>query len=188
MQSSKQNNYFKSVVPFLLSIFVMVSLFSCSKSTDEILAAPGNTTVASGPVASLQAANTANSVPVNSSYFVSCANGGAGEEVELSGKLNFVMQYTVNDNRYTLTYHVNPQGLSGTGLTSGEKFTASGGSQGTQSGSLSDDQFTYTFTEQLRIVSAGSSLIVNYKFHVTATPEGQFTTSISDDQVVCRAR
>jgi hypothetical protein len=186
MQSSKQNNYFKSAALFVLSGAVMVLLFSCSKSTDEILAAPGNTSVANGPVASLQAANTAHSVPVNSTYFVSCANGGAGEEVELSGKLNVVLQYTVNDNRYTLTYHVNPQGLSGTGLTTGEKFTGSGGSQGTQSGSLSDDQFTYTFTEQLRIVSARSSLIVNYKFHVTVTPEGQFTTSISDERVVCR--
>ncbi len=185
MQVSNQNNQRKSPVSFLLSIILVTVLFSCSKSTEELAAVTERTAIGSDPVYALHAANAEHSVPFNQTYFVSCANGGAGEDVELKGNLNVAFKYTVNDNRYTLSYNSNAQGLTGTGLITGDRFVGSGGTQGSQSGTLSGDQISNTFTEQLRITGAGGSFIVKYKFHVTVTPDGRFTSAISDDQSTC---
>lgn len=184
MHFSKTNNHVKLPGILLLSLLVM-TLFSCSKNTEEIIpvavkAASSETVTAANPSSGITSV-----VPMNRIYYVSCANGGNGEDVELSGNLNVVQKLTVNNNRFTYTYHINPQGLTGLGLTSGERFVASGGSNGTQSGLLENQQFTTTFTEQLRIVSASTTFLVRYKFHVTVTPDGVYTSSISEEQSDC---
>src|SRR3954463_15072342 len=81
-----------------------------------------------GTLPALAAADTfttSTSFPFDIVVFVSCASGGAGEDVVLTGTLHDLFHITF-DNAGGL--HVkaldNPQGISGVGLTSGAKYQA----------------------------------------------------------------
>ena len=184
MHFSKTNNRIK-LSGILVLFLLLMTFFSCSKNTDAIIPVADKAAGFETVTTANRSSGITSLVPMNRIYYVSCANGGNGEDVELTGNLNVVQKLIVNDNRFTYTYHINPQGLTGLGLTSGEKFVASGGSNGTQSGLLENQQFTTTVTEQLRIVGASTTFLVRYKFHVTVTPDGVYTSSISEEQSDC---
>src|SRR5258708_23222840 len=63
---------------------------------------------------------------INLTVFVPCAAGGAGELVDLSGPLHTLITLTINGNNVSGTAHFQPQGLSGTGETTGDKYQATG--------------------------------------------------------------
>src|SRR5207244_8527909 len=63
---------------------------------------------------------------INLTVFVPCAVGGAGELVDLSGPLHTLITLTINGNNVSGTAHFQPQGLSGTGETTGDKYQATG--------------------------------------------------------------
>src|SRR5438309_8184184 len=63
---------------------------------------------------------------INFPVFVPCAAGGAGELVDLSGPLHTLITLTINGNNVSGTAHFQPQGLSGTGETTGDKYQATG--------------------------------------------------------------
>jgi len=184
MYFSKTNNRVKLPGVLLLSLLA-ITLFSCSKNKDEVSPVADKAASDETVTAANRSSDITSVVPMDRIYYVSCANGGDGEEVAVSGNLNVVMKLITNENRVTFTYHINPQGLTGLGLTTGERFVASGGSNGTQSGVLENGQFTTTFTEQLRIVGASATFLVRYKFHVTITPDGVYTVSTSEEQSAC---
>src|SRR5437870_5725152 len=65
--------------------------------------------------------------PIHLSVSVPCANGGDGEVVELTGDLHDMFSYTIDsDGGVHLDVHDNPQGVSGTGLTTGDRYQATG--------------------------------------------------------------
>src|SRR5712692_1611363 len=69
-------------------------------------------------------------IPISVTVFVPCANGGAGELVDLSGSLNDVFHVTVDDSGGVhVTTHDNAQGVSGTGETTGAKYQGTGVTQ-----------------------------------------------------------
>ena len=58
--------------------------------------------------------------PFSDSGPVPCANGGAGEQVDLSGSLHELFHVTVDDSGAVhVTSHDNPQGINGVGETTG---------------------------------------------------------------------
>src|SRR5260370_12703482 len=63
---------------------------------------------------------------INLTVFVPCAAGGAGELVDLSGPLHTLITVTLNGNNVSGTAHFQPQGLSGTGETTGDKYQPTG--------------------------------------------------------------
>src|SRR5213593_1233058 len=64
--------------------------------------------------------------------FVPCANGGAGELIEVSGPLHVLSQVTLSNSGNALFYaHFQPQGVSGTGLVTGDKYQGTGVTQTT---------------------------------------------------------
>src|SRR5687767_10470451 len=71
------------------------------------------------------------SVPTNILVFVPCANNGAGENVLLSGDLHVLMHFTANNNHVTIKSHFQPQGISGTGQSTGDSYRATGVTQDT---------------------------------------------------------
>src|SRR5205823_4137988 len=83
--------------------------------------------------------------PINLSVFVPCANGGAGEVVDLSGSLHDLVTATINGNHVSGKFHDNPQGVTGTGETTGAKYQGTGVTQSEFSGSLTNGQFETTF-------------------------------------------
>ena len=94
-------------------------------------------------------------IPINSAVNVFCADGGAGEVVSLSGNLHMLSHTTVNGNNFTTKFHNNPQGISGTGLTTGDKYQGTGATQGTFGGSFVNGQFSDTFNNNFRIIGQG---------------------------------
>jgi len=58
--------------------------------------------------------------------FIPCANGGAGELVDLSGRLHIMINFTISGNNSSGVAHFQPQGISGTGETTGDKYQGTG--------------------------------------------------------------
>jgi hypothetical protein len=66
-------------------------------------------------------------VPLSLTAFVSCGNAGVGESVQLSGSLQIVSSLTLDSaGGFHLYSHVNPQGVSGIGLSSGATYRGTG--------------------------------------------------------------
>jgi hypothetical protein len=63
---------------------------------------------------------------INLTVFVPCAAGGVGELVDLSGPLHTLITFTINGNNVSGMAHFQPQGLSGTGEATGDKYQATG--------------------------------------------------------------
>lgn len=68
--------------------------------------------------------------------FIPCANAGAGENVLLSGNLHALNTFTINGNSVRSSYHIQPQGISGTGMITGDKYQATRGFLGQFKGSF----------------------------------------------------
>ncbi len=70
------------------------------------------------------------SVPVNIPVFIPCAAGGTGELVVLSGDLHVLVRFTRSKSGGVhAAAHFQPQGISGVGQTTGEKYQATGVTQ-----------------------------------------------------------
>src|SRR6184192_2552856 len=70
------------------------------------------------------------SVPVNIPVFIPCAAGGAGELVVLSGDLHVLVRFTMSKSGGVhAAAHFQPQGISGIGQTTGEKYQGTGVTQ-----------------------------------------------------------
>jgi hypothetical protein len=63
---------------------------------------------------------------IDLAVFVPCADGGVGELVDLSGRLHTMIHFTINGNNVSGVGHFQPQGISGTGETTGDKYQATG--------------------------------------------------------------
>jgi hypothetical protein len=63
---------------------------------------------------------------INLSIFVPCALGGVGEIIDISGPLHTLISITINGNSVSGYFHFQPQGISGTGETTGDKYDGTG--------------------------------------------------------------
>lgn len=127
-------------------------------------------------------------IPVNNSVFVFCAAGGAGEVVSMSGNLHLLSHTTVNGNNFTTKMQANPQGISGTGLTTGDKYQGTGVTQETFGGSFVNGQFSDTFNNNFRIIGQGpgNNLLVHQVVHVTLNANGDLTAFVGNFSVECK--
>ena len=168
------------------TILSMVLLNSCKKSIHEL---HGQDNVEVGLSNQSSHANVSSSeelVPYDRTLFIPCGNGGAGEEVTLSGSLKIVEHIIYNDRGFTFNYHVIAQGITGIGLSTGQQYQASGGNKGTITGEFGEDgQYTRVFMEQMRIIGQNTVFKVVYKTKITITPDGKITTSIEEETVDC---
>ena len=122
---------------------------------------------------------------VELTVFVPCANDGVGEFVALTGSLHDVLHGTEDGAG---GFHVraleNPQGVSGTGLSTGDKYRGTGV---TQSNFTAKASVPETFVDNFRIIGQGSgvNLLLHENFHVTVNPDGQLTASHDNFSVTC---
>jgi hypothetical protein len=185
MQIVKQASKFKLLSNSFLALFVMLVLFSCSKNITEM---PGqDNTGASAGIQSSQSqpSNGLVEVSFEETLLVPCANGGTGENVTLTGTTHFVYQMIWNDHGFHLVYHANSHRVTGLGLTSGETFVGSDGTQGTVTASWVNNQWIGTTIEQMKIIGQNTKYIVKYKNHLVVTPDGKVTVSTSDKTIEC---
>ena len=167
------------------AILSLLLLLSCKKSMDELPAQEKVETSLSNQSSGAEVYSSEELVPYDQTIFVPCANGGAGEEVALTGALKISEHVVYNDRGFTLNYHVVAQG-KGVGLFTGENFQASGGNKGTITGEFGEEgKYSRVFIQQLRVIGQNTVFKVTYKTKITVTPDGKITTSIEDETVDC---
>ena len=184
MQNAIQLSKTRSMIIGILSVFALTLLFSCSKNIAE---RPGEEEVsASNQSSGAQTENSVVSEPYESTLFIPCANGGAGEDVTLTGTVKIIRQEMYNNQRFTFILHAIPDGITGVGLSTGDTFTAIGGSQDAVTGTIEyGGQYSATYIQQMRFTGQGISFIVKYKFHVTVTSNGEISTRIDEEKIEC---
>lgn len=184
MQNAIHLSKIRSMIIGFLSVLALTLLFSCSKNIAE---SPLQEEVSvSNQSSGAQTENSIVSEPYASTLFIPCANGGAGEDVNLTGTVRIVRQEIYNNQRFTFTLHAIPDGITGVGLSTGDTFTAIGGSQSTVTGTIEyGGQYSATYIQQMRFTGQGVSFVVKYKFHVTVTSDGEISTRIDEEEIEC---
>lgn len=168
------------------AFFVVALLISCTKNISDAPATANaelNSTNASGN-ASTRTSTVA--VPFENTVFVSCANGGTGENVTVTGKMNFLYEMTWTDRNFTLVYHDNYHQVTGVGASTGETFTGSGGTNGTVMGSWVNSQWVGNMIEQVKVIGANTVFTINYKLNLIVTPDGNVVVNVREQTIDCQ--
>jgi hypothetical protein len=133
-----------------------------------------------------QAAVSSNvSVPLATSAFVPCANGGAGENVSLTGSLHILTTTTFDSAggvHGTLLF--NPQDVSGVGSVSGAGYRGTGETLATFTGKVGA---VSTLVNNFRIVGTqgAASLQVHENVALVVNANGTLTASVDHAVVTC---
>jgi hypothetical protein len=126
---------------------------------------------------------------INLSVFVPCAAGGAGELVDLSGPLHTLITFTINGNNVSGTAHFQPQGISGTGETTGDKYQATGVTKDSSfKGSFQNGQYNQTLVNNFRIIGSGlgNNFLVHEEAHIAFNANGTLTVLHDNFSVECK--
>jgi hypothetical protein len=126
-------------------------------------------------------------IPIIYNTFVPCANGGAGEFVELTGEMHMVIHATSNDNHGTSNIHSSFVRLTGVGLTTGDTYRGVGAS-GTSFTFQSDgDTSALTSTSNTLFVGPGpdNNLVLRQVFHFTIV-DGEMTSFQNNATFDCK--
>jgi hypothetical protein len=104
-----------------------------------------------------------------------------GEDVELSGKIHLVSQIQPDGSEVG---HVNYQGVSGVGLTSGTTYRASSVDSFRLAAPFPSDIHS---VRSLRLISPGpeDDLLVKFLFHITVNANGEITAEVEDVDSEC---
>lgn len=124
--------------------------------------------------------------PVDFVVFVPCAADGVGEYVTLSGTLHSLFVTTLDANGGFLTkYHNQPQGISGIGQTTGDKYQSTGVTQGTFTGNVGSQQ---TYVNNFKIIGQkpGNNYLIHETVHVTVNANGTVTANVSNFSAECK--
>ncbi len=130
-------------------------------------------------------------VPLQFSRWVPCANGGAGETVDLSGSLQQVFTLTTSsDGIVHLLYHHNLVDVSGVGETTGEIYRYNGVANDAIElaiGGAVNVGETWTVTDNFQMVGQGSGTVftLSVLWHVTVNPDGTLTSYIYSASIGC---
>jgi hypothetical protein len=119
---------------------------------------------------------------------VPCAAGGAGEIVDLTGPLHTVVSLTISGDNVSGYFHFQPQGISGTGETTGAKYQATGTTLQSVKNSLQNGQANFTFVNNFRMIGQGqgNNFLVHETLHFTVTSNGTLTVYHDNFDVDCR--
>jgi len=126
-------------------------------------------------------------IPLATTVTVPCAVGGAGEMIDLTGQVHAVFSVTVDGNGGVhIATHFNDAGVSGIGLTTGNKYQASGGNHFVSNSGGTRNEFTFVNNFLLVAPGAGNNLRVHELVHVTVNANGEITAETDNIAVDCR--
>jgi len=126
---------------------------------------------------------------INLTVFVPCAADAAGELVDLSGPLHTLITFTINGNNFSGTAHFQPQGIAGTGETTGDKYQATGVTKDSSfKVSFQNGQANQTFVNNFRIIGSGpgNNFLVHEEAHITINASGTVTVLHDNLSVECK--
>lgn len=110
-----------------------------------------------------------------------------GEDVvHITGDLHMLVTATVNDNHVSGNFHLNPQGATLVGLTSGNEYIGTGMLHESFQGNLVNGAATFTFVNNFILVGTAQSPTYTYQVvaHMTINANGDVTVdleSITDE-------
>jgi len=121
------------------------------------------------------------------SVFVPCAAGGAGEIVDLSGPLHILFTFTINGNNVSGRFQFQPQGISGTGETTGLTYHATGLQASNFTQSLQNGQLNVTSINRFDIIGQGpnNNFTVHETLHFTCNADGTNTVFFDNFSIEC---
>ncbi len=123
--------------------------------------------------------------PTELYVYIPCALGGMGEYVYLSGPLHVLMVTTYNaSGGFMSKTHFQPQGISGIGETSGDRYQATGETQDIFTGRIG---YEYTYVNNFKIIGQGpgNNYMVHETFHYTVNANGSMTAYVDNFSVDC---
>ncbi|MGH7548385.1 MAG: hypothetical protein ACREMM_09435 [Gemmatimonadales bacterium] len=161
--------------------------------TAMLLIACDDTTTAPPPVPgtpSFSAVTTTDNftIPISLFVFVPCANGGLGELINVSGPLHVLLHTTISESgNIHMKFHFQPQGISGTGFATGDKYQGTGVTQG-QFCSNGPLPLTSTFVNNFRMIGQGpgNNFLVHENFHFTINANGELTAFVDNFSIQCK--
>jgi hypothetical protein len=127
------------------------------------------------------------SQPTDLTVFVPCAVAGTGEYVQLSGSLHILFVTTIDaQGGFHAEFLFQPQGISGTGISTGAKYQATGETSGTFNGKVGFEQ---TFVNNFKIIGQGpgNNFLVRETLHITVNPDGTVTSFVDNFSVKCKS-
>ena len=125
-------------------------------------------------------------VPISLLAFIPCANGGAGEFVELTGNLHILSHITIsNAGTVTIKTHFQPQGITGLGEVTGDKYQGTGVTQDILHLAFGE---TYTLVNNFRMIGQGpgNNFLVHETFHYTFNANGTLTVVHDNFSIECK--
>lgn len=139
---------------------------------------------------SAHGAASSTSVPFAQLQFVPCADEGNGELVLISGILHIVTAVNFdNAGGVHIKTHFQPQGATGTGLTTGDTYRAVGVTQEHFNVNAGGLPFTDTFVNNFRLIGTGGGAAryhVHAVFHITVNENGDVTANFVNVSVTCK--
>ena len=137
--------------------------------------------------AAAQTSTRVEKIPVDGSIvFVPCAAGGAGEEVDLTGTAHAVIHFTLDDTGGVhANAELNLKGVSGTGVTTGDKYQATGVSNREFNGKAGGEFTAHTIGNFIGQGNAPNFLL-HALFHFTVNADGTLTAFVTDERVECK--
>jgi hypothetical protein len=142
--------------------------------------------VPSSVSAAAETFTVSSSFPIDFLVFIPCAAGGVGELVELTGDLHDLFHVTfTSSGTFRMTFSDNPQGISGTGWTTGDKYQGTGITRDTFGGRVGYEE---TFVNNFRIIGqgTGNNFLIHENLHITVNANGTMTVFHDNFSVVCK--
>lgn len=170
---------------YLLLVVAFVPLGACSNplapdASDPVPLASDNVRVRGETV-------TQNDfLPLDLFVFVPCAASGAGEAVLLQGSLHVLSHMTTDSTGGVhLVQHFNPQGVSGTGVTTGDAYHGTGM---TRFNTKLTVGVAETYVNNFRIIGRGpgNNYLVHDTYRITLDAEGRLLTERFRFTVECK--
>jgi hypothetical protein len=125
-------------------------------------------------------------VPFDETFFVPCVNGGAGEDVEVTGTARFFTAIEHPPAGGLLFFgHSWVQDGSGVGLTTGATYRFVSGQQDNEAYAPSGTS-SVTVVTNVRVVGKGEGFLLHIVSHLTVLPDGTVAASVDDASAECR--
>lgn len=123
-------------------------------------------------------------VSFNRIAFVPCAARGAGENVRLTGTMHILVTTTFDGKgRFQSKYDFQPKGVSGTGLSTGTMYRATGDAHGTINGTVGVPGL---FEDSFKMVSKGDNFLIRVSGRVNTSPGGTVFVFLDNVTITCK--
>ncbi len=166
------------------TLILLVGLAGCSSSPTDTSST--ESVAGSAPAARAQSFTVSQFFEIEIPVFVDCANGGAGENVILTGVLHDLFHVTINGNKFVLKSHDQPQGISGVGEISGDVYYATGVTQETVATGVVG--VADNFVNNFKIIGqrTGNNILIHENLHVTVNANGTLTVFLDHLTAECK--